>query len=127
MNGMPCAPRRLACLSLVLLLAACSGTSTKQATRELSPLAGTWTRDGDVPAPRPSDPQFTQLSFEADGTLKASYVAAGGALAGVVKKAPKVLEERDTYAIVDDKTVRITEGSTARDYGYDAHGGKLST
>ena len=116
---------RACCFSLALGLAACSSASTKQATRELSPLAGTWTRDGDVPAPKPNVPEFTQLSFLADGTLKASYVAAGGALAGVIKKAPKILQEQDSYAVVDSKTLRITEGSTARNYTFDTHGGKL--
>ena len=105
-----------AALTLLPLLTACSGASTKQATREASPLAGT---------PKPNDPEFTRLTFEADGTLKASYVAAGGALAGVIKKAPKILDEDDSYAIVDSKTVRITEGSTPHEYTYDAHDGKL--
>ncbi len=106
-------------------LAACGSAAQKQATREVSPLAGTWTRDGDVPTPKANNPQFTLLSFKADGTLEASYVAAGGALAGIVKKAPKVMKEHDSYAIVDAKTVRITEGSSARDYAYDTHDGKL--
>ena len=91
----------------------------------MSPLAGEWTRDGDVPAPKSNNPEFTKLSFHSDGTLEASYVAAGGALAGVIKKAPKVMQEHDSYSIIDSKTVRITEGSSARDYAYDTHDGKL--
>ena len=125
MKPRDCSGLRAVALSLVCALGACSSASTKQATRELSPLAGTWTRDGDVPAPKANDPEFTQLSFLADGTLKASYVAAGGALAGIVKKAPKVMQEQDSYATVDPKTLRITEGSSARDYTYDVHDGKL--
>lgn len=106
-------------------VSACSGAAQKQASREASPLAGTWTRDGDVPTPKANEAEFTLLSFKADGTLRASYVAAGGALAGVIKKAPKVMQEQDAYSIVDSKTVRITEGSSARDYTYDTHDGKL--
>ncbi len=125
MNAPAYRMRAAAAALTMLTVAACSSASTKQATREVSPLAGTWLRDGDTPAPKPNDPEFTRLSFEADGTLKASYVAAGGALAGVIKKAPKILEEDDSYAIVDSKTVRITEGTTPREYTYDAHDGKL--
>ncbi len=117
--------RALVATTLASTLAACGSAAQKQATREVSPLAGTWTRDGDVPAPKADHPEFTLLSFKADGTLEASYVAAGGALAGVIKKAPKVMKEHDSYSIVDAKTVRITEGSSARDYAYDTHDGKL--
>jgi hypothetical protein len=117
--------RVLGAITLVGALGACNSTAQKQTTRELSPLAGTWARDGDVPAPKANAPEFTRLSFKADGTLEASYVAAGGALAGIVKKAPKIMQEHDSYSIVDAKTVRITEGSSARDYAYDTHDGKL--
>jgi hypothetical protein len=117
--------RALIALTVACTLNACGSAAQKQATREVSPLAGTWTRDGDVPAPKANNPEFTRLSFKADGTLEASYVAAGGALAGVIKKAPKVMQEQDSYSIIDAKTVRITEGSSARDYAYDTHDGKL--
>jgi hypothetical protein len=117
--------RAVIALTFASMLSACGSAAQKQATRNVSPLAGTWTRDGDVPTPKSNDPEFTLLSFKADGTLEASYVAAGGALAGVIKKAPKVMREQDSYSIIDAKTVRITEGSSARDYAYDTHDGKL--
>ena len=117
--------RGLIALIFACALVACGSAAQKQTERAVSPLAGTWTRDGDVPTPKSNDPEFTMLSFKTDGTLEASYVAAGGALAGVIKKAPKVMKEHDSYSIVDAKTVRITEGSSARDYTYDTHDGKL--
>ena len=117
--------RALIATAFASALAACGSAAQKQTERAVSPLAGTWTRDGDVPTPKANNPEFTLLSFKADGTLEASYVAAGGALAGVIKKAPKVMKEHDSYSIVDAKTVRITEGSSARDYAYDTHDGKL--
>ncbi len=117
--------RSVIAVTFACALSACGSAAQKQAAREVSPLAGTWTRDGDVPTPKADNPEFTRLSFKADGTLEASYVAAGGALAGVIKKAPKVEREHDSYSTIDAKTVRITEGSSARDYAYDTHGGKL--
>ena len=116
---------RMICLALALGLGACSREDAKHAVRAASPLVGGWTRDGDVPRPSPDRPQFTKLTFRPDGSLDASYVSAGGALASVLKKAPKVMQERDSYTIVDSHTVRIAEGSSARDYQYDVHDGKL--
>jgi hypothetical protein len=117
--------QRVVSLALALGLGACSGEAAKHAARTASPLVGGWTRDGDVPKPSPDRPQFTKLTFRPDGSLDASYVSAGGALAGVLNKAPKVMQERDSYTIVDSHTVRIAEGSSARDYQYDVHDGKL--
>jgi hypothetical protein len=107
------------------LLAACTPHEAKTAERSLSPLVGTWTRDGDVPKPDPKAPQFTELTFTPDGSLAATYVAAGGALAGVIGKAPKVQTEQDTYATPDGTTLRIVEGSSHREYQYRVSGGKL--
>ena len=107
------------------LLTACTPHETKTAERSLSPLIGTWTRDGDVPKPDPKAPQFTQLTFTPDGGLSATYVAAGGALAGLIGKAPKVQTEEDTYATPDGTTLRIAEGSSHREYQYHVSGGKL--
>jgi hypothetical protein len=107
------------------LLAGCTPHEAKTAERSLSPLIGTWTRDGDVPKPDPKAPQFTELSFTPDGGLSATYVAAGGALAGVIGKAPKVQTEQDTYATPDANTLRIAEGTSHREYQYRVSGGKL--
>jgi hypothetical protein len=67
--------------------------------RSVSPLVGTWTRDG--------------------------ALAAGGALAGVIGKAPKVQSEQDTYTTPDASTLRIAEGSSHREYQFRVSGGKL--
>lgn len=105
--------------------AACTQHEAKTAERSLSPLVGTWTRDGDVPKPDPKAPQFTELTFTPDGALAATYVAAGGALAGVIGKAPKVQSEQDTYETPDANTLRIAEGTSHREYQYRVSGGKL--
>ncbi len=120
-------------LALSATLVACASTDTaksagdaaKHAERAASPLVGTWVRDGDTPAPDPNNPQFTKLTFTDDGSLAAEYVAAGGALAGVVKKAPKIQTESDTYTLITGNRVKIVEGSNSREYAYDVHDGKL--
>ncbi len=43
----------------------------------MSPLIATWTRNGNTPSGGGDGPQFTKLTFAADGTLAASYVAGG--------------------------------------------------
>jgi hypothetical protein len=106
-------------------LSACSEHAEKTAERSLSPLVGTWTRDGDVPKPDPKAPQFTELTFTPDGSLSATYVAAGGALAGVIGKAPKVQSEQDTYSTPDSSTLRIAEGTSHREFQYRVSDGKL--
>jgi hypothetical protein len=122
---MKCAHQIASLLFAGTLLAGCTPHETKTAERSLSPLIGTWTRDGDVPKPDPKAPQFTELRFTPDGALSATYVAAGGALAGVIGKAPKVQTEQDTYATPDADTLRIAEGSSHREYQYRVSGGKL--
>jgi hypothetical protein len=99
--------------------------AAKTAERTVSPLVGTWTRDGDVPKPDPKSPQFTELRFTPDGSLDASYVAAGGALAGVISKAPKIQSEQDTYSTPEPNTLRIAEGSSYREYQFRITDGKL--
>ena len=116
---------RIACaLAAALALAACSQHDEQTAQRSVSPLIGTWTRDGDTP--KGSDnggPQFTKLTFAADGSLSASYVAAGvGAMLGTT---PSVKAENDTYRTQDPSTLSIAEGTTHRDYTYRVDGGKL--
>jgi hypothetical protein len=107
-----------------LTFSACTAHEAKTVERSASPLVGSWTRDGDVPKPDPKDPEFTRLTFAADGSLSAEYVAAGGALAGVIGKAPKIQHERDSY-VVHASTIRIAEGSSYREYGYRIDDGKL--
>jgi hypothetical protein len=110
-------------LAAVALLAGCSEHTEKTAERSVSPLIGTWTRDGDTPKGAGSGgPQFTKLTFSADGKLAASYVAGGvGALIG---SAPSVKSENDTYTSTDTG-LSIAEGSTHRDYSYRVDNGKL--
>lgn len=118
-------------LILLALLAGCSGA--KQAATEgaanvknaVSPVVGSWTINGDVPAPKPNLPQFVRLHFSADGKLDASYVAAGGALAGVVNTPTKLKNEHDSYTLGDEKTLSIIEGSRSLDFSYDVRDGKL--
>lgn len=114
-----------ASLLLALALGACSEHAAKTAERSVSPLVGSWTRDGDVPKPDPKAPEFTALTFAPDGSLAATYVAAGGALAGVVDKAPKVRSEQDSYTTPDATTLRIAEGTSHREYSFRVSGGKL--
>ena len=104
------------------LLAGCHSSA---AQRAVSPLIGTWRINGAVPQPQPDMPQFTQLTFRRDGTLDASYVAAGGALAGVIKSAPKVRQEQDSYTPIGKRRVRIIEGSRSLSYSYDVRDEKL--
>jgi hypothetical protein len=115
--------RVAAALSIAILLGACSAHEQKTATRAVSPLIGTWTRDGDTPKGNASGgPQFTKLTFAPDGSLAATYVAGGvGALIG---SAPSVKAENDTYRS-DASKVSIAEGTTHRQYAYRVSGAKL--
>jgi hypothetical protein len=118
-------PRLVAAVLACLALAACSEHASKTAERSVSPLIGTWTRDGDAPKPDANAPQFTKLTFAPNGTLDARYVAAGGALAAVVATAPKMKSERDTYTTPSSSTLRIAEGAAEREYQYRVSDGKL--
>ncbi len=117
--------KRALILMVTVALVACDSHGAKTAERTVSPLIGTWTRDGDVPKPNPKDPEFTKLTFAPDGTLAAQYVAAGGALAGVIGKAPKIESERDSYETREGSTLRIAEGSSYREYAFTISDGKL--
>jgi hypothetical protein len=111
-------------LLAALALAACSPHAEQTAARSLSPLIGTWTRDGDTP--KGSDnggPQFTKLTFTADGSLSASYVAGG--LGAIIGSSPSVKAENDTYNTLGSSTLSIAEGTTHRDYSYRVSGSKL--
>jgi hypothetical protein len=102
-----------------------SGCHSTAAQRAVSPLIGAWQINGTQPQPDPNLPRFTRLRFERDGALDASYVTAGGALAGLVKSNPEVREERDTYTLVGAHGLRIIEGSRALDYRYEVRDDKL--
>jgi hypothetical protein len=123
-QAMNLAGRIAATLTACLALAACTEHQTKTAERAVSPLIGTWTRDGDTPKPNASAPQFTKLTFAADGKLTARYVEAGGALAPVLNQAPKFNSENDTYS-TNDSTLNIAEGTRKLTFTYRVDGGKL--
>jgi hypothetical protein len=112
-----------AALLAALACAGCSRHEVKTAERSASPLIGTWIRDGDTPKPNAGGPEFTQLTFAADGSLTAKYVAGGG-LAAIGAAAPKEKTENDTYR-TGSATLRIAEGSTERAYDFRVSGGKL--
>jgi hypothetical protein len=117
-DGIPCA------LLTVFAFAACSEHAMKTMERSVSPLLGTWTRDGDTPkGSNNGGPQFTKLTFAADGKLSASYVAAG--LGAIMGSLPSVKSENDTYATPSATTLSIAEGSTHRNYSYRVSGPKL--
>jgi hypothetical protein len=118
-------PHRIACTLLAALaLAACSRHDALTVQRSLSPLIGTWTRDGDTPKGSGNGgPQFTKLTFAADGKLSANYVAAG--LGAILGSSPSVKAENDTYATPDATTLSIAEGTTHLDYSYRVSGSKL--
>jgi hypothetical protein len=116
---------RIVCMLLIVLaLGACSEHDTKTAERSVSPLVGKWMRDGDTPKPDAKNPQFTQLTFSPDGKLAARYVAAGGALASVLDKAPTMKSENDTYT-TSDANLRIAEGTSNLEFTYRIDGAKL--
>lgn len=115
-----------ALLSLVtcVALAACSEHTVKTADRAVSPLIGTWTRDGGIPKPDPKEPRFMKLTFAADGKLKATYIAAGGVLATVIDQTSKVKHEDVNYTM-HDASLHIVEGTSGREYTYRVDGNKL--
>jgi hypothetical protein len=116
---------RIACALLVALaLAGCSAHTEQTAARSVSPLIGTWTRDGNTPkSGSDGGPQFTKLKFTADGSLSASYVAGG--VGAIIGSSPSVKSENDTYSTPTDSKLSIAEGTTHRDYSYRVSGSKL--
>jgi hypothetical protein len=83
--------------------AATTGSTAQTTAKPISPLVGTWTRDGDSPKPNPKEPQFTELTFTADGSLEAMYVAAGRA------------RERHLQNAQSPKRTRFVHDSGSRD------------
>jgi hypothetical protein len=116
--------RMLAALLLAVGLAACSEHDTKTAERSVSPLVGTWTRDGDSTSSDADGPHFTKLAFAADGSLTAHYVG-GGHLASAIGAAPPIKTERDTYTTPDAKTLSVAEGTRHLAYQYHVSDAKL--
>ena len=125
-------PRAAIALAAGALL--CSGCSAAKETASkagadaknaVSPIVGSWQINGDTPAPKANLPQFVRLAFLPNGKLEASYVAAGGALASVIKTPSKLKTEHDSYTLGDGKSLSIVEGSRALDYTWDARDGKL--
>lgn len=100
-------------------------TACNHASTELSPLVGSSRINGNVPTPSANFPQFTSLTFQHDGVLDASYVAANGALGHIVQSTPQIKQEKDSYTLGDGSTLHIIEGSRALNYMYDIHDGKL--
>jgi hypothetical protein len=116
--------RVTAALLSAVAITACSPHSEKTASRTVSPLIGTWTRDGSTKKGNDSGgPQFTKLKFKPNGALKASYVAGG--VGAIVGSSPDVKAENDTYSTSDGSKLSIAEGTTHRDYSYNVSGSKL--
>jgi hypothetical protein len=113
----------LAALVSAAALGACSEHTEKTAQRSVSPLIGTWTRDGDTPkGSTAGGPQFTKLTFAPNGALQASYVAGG--VGSLIGSSPSVKAENDTYTSEDSK-LTIAEGTSHRAYSYRVNGTKL--
>ncbi len=106
------------------VLVACSRHAEKTVERAASPILGAWTRDGNVAkAGGDAGPQFTKLTFAADGSLGASYVAGG--IGPVLGSSPSVKSENDTYATSGESTLTVAEGSRHLTYTYRVDGSKL--
>ena len=116
--------RIIAALLSAAALSACSAHAEKTAARTVSPLIGTWTRDGNTTkANKFGGPQFTKLTFAPNGKLKAKYVAGG--IGAVIGSSPSVKDENDTYSTSEASKLSIAEGTTHRDYSYHVSGSKL--
>ncbi len=116
--------RLIAALLFAAALSACSAHAEKTAARTVSPLIGTWTRDGNTTKKGDSGgPQFTKLKFAPNGTLTANYVAGG--IGTLIGSSPSVKAENDTYSTTDESKLSIAEGTTHRDYSYRVSGSKL--
>jgi hypothetical protein len=116
--------RIIGALIAAAALTACSEHAEQTAARSVSPLVGTWTRDGDTPKGSSNGgPQFTKLTFTPDGSLNASYVAGG--IGAAIGSSPSVKTENDTYTTPDDSKLSIAEGTSHLDYSYRVSGSKL--
>ena len=117
------ASRGLTALLACALLAACGTHAEQTAERSVSPLIATWTRDGDAPGAGGGGPQFTKLTFAPDGSLAASYVAAGIGVA--IGSTPSVKSENDTYRTPGGSKLSIAEGTRHLGFTYRVSGSKL--
>ncbi len=115
--------RLVAALLSAAAISACSAHAEKTATRSVSPLIGTWTRDGNSTKGHSGGPQFTKLTFTSDGSLKAHYAA--GSVGAIIGSSPDVKSENDTYSTSNGSKLSIAEGTTHRDYSYHVSGSKL--
>jgi hypothetical protein len=111
------------CLAGLASLVACGSHAEQTAERSVSPLIGTWTRDGNTPNTGSNGPQFTTLTFAPDGSLDAKYVAGG--IGAIIGSAPSVKAEHDTYKTPTDSSISIAEGTSHLDYSYRVSGTKL--
>jgi hypothetical protein len=117
-------PSALAALAACAVFAACSPHTEKTAEQSVSPLVGTWTRDGNTPKSGGGNgPQFTKLTFTPDGSLSASYVAGG--IGAAIGSSPSVKTESDTYKTPGGAKLSVAEGTTHLDYAYRVSGSKL--
>ena len=105
------------------VLVACSEHAEKTAERSVSPLVGTWTRDGKTTENSAAGPQFTKLTFSADGSLNATYVAGG--IGAAIGSSPSIKVENDTYATPVESKLSIAEGTRHLGYTYRIDGSKL--
>jgi hypothetical protein len=110
-------------LLAALVLGGCSEHAEKTAERSVSPLIGTWTRDGNVVKGGNGGPQFTKLTFASSGSLQAIYVAGG--IGTLVGSSPALKSENDTYKTPAASTLSIAEGTTELTYTYRVSGSKL--
>jgi hypothetical protein len=116
--------RALAVLFSAAAMSACSAHAEKTAARSVSPLIGTWTRDGNTTKGTNSGgPEFTKLTFRPNGSLEANYLSGG--IGAVIGSAPNVKAENDTYSSTDGSKLSIAEGTTHRNYSYHVSGSKL--
>jgi hypothetical protein len=116
--------RVVAALLSAAALCSCSAHAQKTAARTVSPLIGTWTRDGNTTRGHTSaDPQFTKLTFAPNGALNANYVAGG--IGAMIGSSPSVKDENDTYSTSGGSRLSIAEGTTHRNYSYRVSGSKL--
>ncbi len=105
-------------------MSACSAHAEKTAERTVSPLIGTWTRDGTIiRADTSGDPQFAKLTFAPNGALEANYL--GGGIGATIGTSPGMKVEYDTYSTSEASKLSIAEGTTQRDYSYRVSGSKL--
>ena len=119
----------LACVSLVVSLAACSHAehSAETASRAVSPLSGRWEINADTAgkSPRRDYPQFTALRFEDGGTLDASYAASPAGLGAITGASATTKDETDHWSVSSGKTLRIVEGSRELKYAYEVRDREL--